>query len=169
MIVKTLDQIPRLYHFTDRRNLDSIRAQGGLYPLSDLVTKGVNIPAAGGNQWSRDADELKGMGQYVHLCFRSNHPMEFLARQDGRIGDSIFLEIHPSVMQFAGVMFTPDVSNKAGVQAVPIAQATEIIDFEVLYTRTDWTDQLIQQRLKQAEKYEVLVPCYIPLTHIRNI
>jgi hypothetical protein len=139
MVAKTLDQIPRLYHFTDRRNLDSIRAQGGLHPLKDLAKKGVNIPAPGGNQWSQDADELKGMGRYVHLCFRSNHPMEFIARQDGRIGDSIFLEIHPSVMQFADVMFTPDVSNKAGVQAVPIAQATELIDFEVLYTRTDWS------------------------------
>ena len=169
MATKSLDQIPRLYHFTDRRNLDSIRAQGGLHPQNDLVKRGVNIAAPGGNQWSRDADELKGMGRYVHLCFRSNHPMEYLARQDGRIGDSIFLEIHPSVMQFPGVMFTPDVSNKAGVQVVPIAQAAELIDFEVLYTRTDWSDQTIQQRLKQAEKYEVLVPCHIPLAHIRNI
>jgi hypothetical protein len=95
--------------------------------------------------------------------------MEFLARQDGRIGDSIFLEIHPSVMQYPGVMFTPDVSNKAGVQAIPIAQAADLIDFEVLYTRTDWLDSGVQQRLKQAEKYEVLVPCHIPLTHIRNV
>lgn len=169
MATKSLNQIPRLYHFTDRRNLDSIRAQGGLHPQSDLVKRGVNILAPGGNQWSRDADELKGMVRYVHLCFRSNHPMEYLARQDGRIGDSIFLEIHPSVMQFPGVMFTPDVSNKAGVQVVPIAQAAELIDFEILYTRTDWSDQTIQQRLKQSEKYEVLVPCHIPLTHIRNI
>lgn len=169
MTIKSLDQIPRLYHFTDRRNLESIRDQGGLHPLSDLKKRDVKIPAPGGNQWSRDADELKGMGRYVHLCFRSNHPMEYLARQDGRIGDSIFLEIHPSVMQFPSVMFTPDVSNKADVEAVPIIQATELIDFEVLYSRTDWSDQAIQQRLKQAEKYEVLVPCHIPLTHIRNI
>ena len=169
MIARTLDQIPRLYHFTDRRNLDSIRAQGGLRPLSDLLKSGVKIPAPGGNQWSRDADGLRNLGNYVHLCFRSNHPMEYIARQDGRIGDSIFLEIHPSVMQFRDVMFTPDVSNKAGVQAVSIADAAELIDFEVLYTRTDWSDQTIQQRLKQVEKYEVLVPCQIPLTHIRNI
>jgi hypothetical protein len=169
MATKSLDQIPRLYHFTDRRNLDSIRVQGGLYPLSELARRGVSIPAPGGNQWSRDADQLKGMGRYVHLCFRSNHPMEYLARQDGRIGDSIFLEIHPSVMQFPGVMFTSDVSNKAGVEIIPITAAIELIDFEVLYTRTDWSDQAIQQRLKQAEKCEVLVPCHIPLTHIRNI
>lgn len=169
MATKMLNQIPKLYHFTDRRNLDSIRAQGGLHPLSELVKKGINIPAPGGNQWSRDADELKGMGSYVHLCFRNNHPMEFIARQDGRIKDSIFLEVDPSVIKFPGVMFTPDVSNKAGVQAVSITQAAELIDFEVLYTQTDWTDQAIQQRLQQVEKYEVLVPCLIPLTHIRNI
>lgn len=95
--------------------------------------------------------------------------MEFLARQEGRIGDTVFLEIHPSVMQFPGVMFTPDVSNKTGVETIPIAKAADVIDFEVLYTRTDWSDATVQQRLKQAEKYEVLVPCQIPLTHIRNI
>jgi hypothetical protein len=82
MTITTLDQIPRLYHFTDRRNLDLIRKLGGLHPLSHLIKKKIEIPAAGGNQWSRDADELKGMGRYVHLCFRSNHPMEFMARQE---------------------------------------------------------------------------------------
>lgn len=168
MSANPLDQIPRLYHFTDRRNLSLIREHGGLHPIADLVNRGVNVPAAGGNQWSRDADKLKGMGKYVHLCFRSNHPMEYLARQDGRIGDTIFLEIHPSVMQFEGVRFTQDVSNKAGVESVSITQAADLIDFQVLYTRTDWSDTAIQQRLKQAEKYEVLVPCCIPLSHIRN-
>jgi hypothetical protein len=167
--VNTLDQIPRLYHFTDRRNLDLIREHGGLHPLTYLVGKGVIIPAPGGNQWSQDADELKGMGRYVHLCFRSNHPMEHLARQEGRLGDTIFLEIHPSVMAFEGVKFTPDVSNKAAVEAVPIAEAAALIDFQVLYTRTDWRDPAIMTRLKQAEKCEILVPCCIPLTHIRNI
>ena len=107
------------------------------------------------------------MDRYVHLCFRSNHPMEYLARQDGRVVNSIFLEIHPSVLQFEGVRFTADVSNKSGVESVSIAKA--VIDYEVLYTRTDWSDPAIQQRLKQVEKYEVLVPCCIPLSHIRNI
>lgn len=164
-----LDKIPLLYHFTDRRNLDLIRKHGGLHPMTDLEKMGVTVPAAGGNQWSREADERKGMGSYVHLCFRSNHPMEFIARQEGRIADTIFLEIHPSVMHFKGVRFTQDVANKASVESVPIMEAAELIDFEVLYTRTDWSDPTIQQRLKQAEKYEVLVPCCIPLKYIRNV
>jgi hypothetical protein len=158
-----------LYHFTDRRNLPVIREMGGLYPLSQLNQENVKVPAPGGNEWSRDADALKGMSNYVHLCFRSTHPMEFVARQEGRIADTIFLQIHPSVMQFDGVRFTNDVSNKAGVESVAIADAEALIDFEILYTRTDWGNPAIQARLSQAEKYEVLVPHVIRLGLIRNI
>jgi hypothetical protein len=95
--------------------------------------------------------------------------MEFLARQEGRIGDSIFLELHPSVLAFNGVKFTPDVSNKSDVAIHDIANSGILIDFQVLYTRTDWADPAIQQRLRQAEKCEILVPQCIPLSHIRNI
>jgi hypothetical protein len=169
MAIDKLEMVPLLYHFTDRRNLPIIKKMEGLYPLSQLEQKKVNVPAPGGNEWSRDADALKGMGNYVHLCFRSTHPMEFTARQDGRISDTIFLQIHPSVMQLDGVRFTNDVANKTGVESVAIAEAESRIDFEVLYTRTDWKDPAIKARLSQAEKYEVLVPHIIPLAYIRNI
>lgn len=62
--------------------------------------------------------------------------MEFVARQEGRITDTIFLQIHPSVMQFEGVRFTNDVANRAGVESVPITDAEALIDFEILYTRS---------------------------------
>ncbi len=169
MAIDTLAKIPLLYHFTDRRNLPLIKEMGGLFPIALLDQKNIKVPAPGGNEWSRDADAPKGMGNYVHLCFRSTHPMEYVARQDGRITDSIFLQIHPSVMQFEGVRFTNDVANKAGVESIPIAEAEAQVDFEVLYTRTDWRDQAIKARLSNAEKYEVLVPHVIPLAYIRNI
>lgn len=137
--------------------------------MSQLEKKKVKVPAPGGNEWSRDADALKGMGNYVHLCFRNCHPMEYVARQEGRIADTIFLRIHPAVMQFPDVRFTNDVANKAGVESVDIAAAEALIDFEILYTRTDWTDPAIRARLSQAEKYEVLVPHVIPLAYIRNL
>jgi hypothetical protein len=162
-------RIKSLFHFTDRRNLPLIRQLGGLLPMTELARLGVQVPAPGGNQWSRDADNMCGMDRYVHLCFRAAHPMEYLARQDGRIVDSIFLEIQSSVLTLPGVMFTSDVSNKSGVTPCTIEDAGPIIDFEVLCTRTDWTNPAIQQRLKQAEKYEVLVPKLIPLNLIRNI
>lgn len=164
-----LKQITLLYHFTDRRNLLAIREHGGLYPMTKLRRKRIDVVAPGGNQWSQDADGIKGMDAYVHLCFRNNHPMEYLARKEGRIGDTIFLQIHPDVLTWNGVLFTDDVANKAGVETHNIDEAREIIDFEVLYTRTNWSDPEIQARLKQAEKYEILVPKKIPLEMIRNL
>lgn len=162
-MIDQISKIPLLYHFTDRRNLPVIRQNGGLLPLTMLRKRGIDIPAPGGNEWSHDADAMKGMDQYVHLCFRNSHPMEYAARREGRITETVFLRIHPSVMQFPGVKFTPDVSNKSGVEAMPIDQADELIDFQVLYTRTNWNDAEIKQRLDRAEKCEVLVPAFIPL------
>jgi len=167
--VDPLKQIAVLYHFTDRRNLPSIRQHGGIYPMAELRKMGIEVPAPGGNDWSRDADGLKGMDEYVHLCFRNNHPMEYLARQEGRIGDTIFLQIHADVLLWEHVRFTPDVANKAGVQTYSMDDAKKMIDFEVLFTRTDWRNPEIQRRLQQAERFEILVPNLIPLELIRNL
>ena len=167
--IDPLQQIPRLYHFTDRRNLTLIRQYGGLFSHAELRRRQIVVPAPGGNQWSLDADQISGMDGYVHLCFRSNHPMEYLARQDGRIIDSIFLEIHPSVLQVPEVRFSPGVSNRADAEYFAIDQARVMIDFQVLYTRTDWHDAAIQERLRAAEKAEILIPGHISLNLIRNI
>jgi|ERR1700678_3363469 len=161
--------VTALYHFTDRRNLDLIRELEGLYSCDKLKEMGVEIPAPGGNEWSRDADAYRGVDCYVHLCMRPNHPMEYLARQDGRIGDSIFLHVHPDVLQMKGVMFSAGVSNKSGVEIVPIRDAYDLIDFPVLYTRTNWSNPEIKLRLQEAEKCEILVPDHIPIALIRNL
>lgn len=167
--VITIAKIPKLYHFTDRRNLTSIRELGGLYSLTKLNEMGVEIAAPGGNDWSHDADACKGVDQFVHLCFRNTHPMEFRAREAGRIVDSIFLHVHPEVLELEGVMFTSEVSNKAGVTIHSLEEAKDMVDFEVLYTRTNWRDPQIKERLQQAEKCEILVPDFIPLELIRNL
>src|SRR3989304_9424157 len=141
-----LARITVLFLFTARRTLALIKEMGGLYPWSTLKEMGVTVPAPGGNQWSQDADGMKGMDRYVHLCFRNTHPMEFRAREQGRIVDSIFLQVHPEVLQWEGVRFTPDVSNKSGIPTHTIDEARAMIDFEVLYTRTDWRGPAVQPR-----------------------
>ena len=157
------------YHFTDRRNLPNIRKHGGLYSWIKLRKKGIDVPNPGGNEWSHEADVNKHVDIYVHLCFRSNHPMEYLARQKGHIGDTIFLQVHPNVLTMPDVKFAPGVSNKTDVKLYTIEEAKDIIDFEVLYTPTDWSDPKIQQRLQQAEKSEILIPDHIPISLIRNL
>ena len=88
--------------------------------------------------------------------------MEYLARHEGRIGDTILLQIHPEVLQWEGVRFTAGVSNKSEVLTHSMEEAKFIIDFEVLYTRTNWSDAEIKRRLQQAEKCEILLPVRIP-------
>src|ERR1700690_3131065 len=102
-VVDPLIQITTLYHFTDGRNRHKIRELKGLYSLAKLKELQVAIPNPGGNEWSHEADQKKGMDRYIHLCLKSNHPMEFVARESKHIGDTIFLHIHPDVLKFEGV------------------------------------------------------------------
>ena len=95
--------------------------------------------------------------------------MEFGAHKEGRITKSVFLQIDPEVLAMAGVGFAGDVSNKSGVTVHSIAEAKDLIDFEVLYNKLDWRDPKIKERLKQAEKCEILVPDFITLELIRNL
>lgn len=165
-----LDRIRRLYHFTDTRNVDSIREHGGLYSWRKLRDMGVEVDVPGGNDWSHEADVRIGLDDYVHLCLRANHPMEYIARhKEGRIERSIFLEIDRSVLDLDGVLFTEDVSNKRGVETRTLDEAEELIDFDVIGGNIDYQDQDHLARLRQVEKCEILVPEFIPIDLIRNI
>ena len=158
-----------IWHFTDRSNLESIKRCGGLLSYRELVSKGIAIASPGGNDWSHDADEIKGVDEYVHLCFCRSHPMLHIAQEDGRITNPIWLQIDKDVMLGPGVRFTPDVSNKAGVPVLDHGDAKAAIDFEVIYKRLDWSVPEIQQRRQLAEKSEILVPTKVPLNRIMNI
>lgn len=168
-ITDPLSNIPTLYHFTDRRNLDLIRERGGLMPLADLEAASLAIPAPGSDDDSRRVDRERKLHQYVHLCFKSNHPMEYVARTQGRIGDTIFLQVHPSVLQWSGVRFCPGMANTNNIKFYSIDEARGMIDYEALYSYTDWRDPDVQQRLQVVEKYEILIPKKIPLALIRNL
>jgi hypothetical protein len=66
-------------------------------------------------------------------------------------------------------MYTAGVSNKSGMKLHTLDQARGLVDFEVLYTRTNWRDPEIQLRLQNAEKCELLIPDHVPLELIRNL
>jgi hypothetical protein len=95
--------------------------------------------------------------------------MEYRAREEGRIVHSRFLEISPDVLHIDDIRFTADVSNKRGIELLTLEEACEVMDFEVIYDRTNWRDPAIQERRKLAKRYELLIPTDIPLELISGI
>jgi hypothetical protein len=154
-----------VWHFTDRSNLELIK-EHGLLSLAELERRGVLIPAPGGNEWSHDADKTRNLHEYVHLAFIDEHPMQYQAKKDGRIENSIWLKIDVSVILMENVLFSADVSNKSGVRLLNAEQAATEIDFEVLFTYMDRRDPIIQDRRQNAKKSEILIPNMIPVDKI---
>jgi hypothetical protein len=146
-----------LYHFTDHRNLESINTHG-LVSKDLAASMGLRIEHPGGNEHSHEADRIKGLTDYVNLCFSNNHPMEYRARKEGRIEQTRFLRINPEILRVDGAKITLDVANKAGVPLLDPSDALKQIDYEVLYTRTDWNDPAVKERLNAARKCEILIP-----------
>mgnify|MGYP000313876384 CR=1 FL=1 len=73
---KLLEQnnITKLYHFTDRDNLENIIKNGGLYSWKDCEDRGINIPKPGGGgpgslSWSLDK-RYRVFYQYLRLIER---------------------------------------------------------------------------------------------------
>jgi len=161
MVLANSPKYKSLFHFTDKANLPSI-SRYGLLSKKEAGRKKIEIAAPGGNDWSHDADEFKGLGDYVNLCFTTNHPMCYLAGQDGRISDPEYLPIRPDVLSSKGVKIALGVANKAGTELLDLEEGLEQLDFEVLYTRTNWKNPEIQRRLRNVEKCEILVPKTIP-------
>ncbi len=165
-----LSRIRWLFHFTDTRNLPLIREMGGLWSTARLRENGVNNFHPGGNEHSLDADRMFGMDQYVHLCFKSNHPMEHLAREDGRIQKTqwLYIDDAPSVLKIDGVLYCPGVSNKSGMEPCTVQEAVDKIDYTALYEYLDWNVSENYQRRLSAEKCEILVPDHLPLKYFER-
>ena len=155
-----------IWHFTDRTNVQSIINNGGLLSLTESRRRRLAIPTPGGNQWSHDADGIRGVDQYVHLAFLDDHPMLFRAKEDKRITDPVWLKISTAILANPDVRYTMDVSNKNGVPILTAREAIDELDFQVLFTRTDWREPEIQARRRSALKSEILIPNHVPIEMI---
>lgn len=160
--------IKSLYHFTDRKNLEGI-AEHGLLSMEMLRSEGLVVPRPGGNDWSQEADMRRGLHRFVHLCFVKNHPMQFRAEQEQRIGPCSWLEVDPAVMATPDAWFTLEVSNKRDARLLRFRDWFEEADLEVLFATCDFRDPCIQERRQSAVKYEVLIPDRIALAMIKGL
>jgi ssDNA thymidine ADP-ribosyltransferase, DarT len=163
--VRASKQFNHFYHFTDKKNLESIRARGLLCTselrkldiLKDVVT--------GGDAASLASDAQNGVDQYVCLCFTKNHPMCHVA--SGRGVDPVYLSINPDVIKEKGVMITDAPSNQAGVVPQPASVALDNLHLDTIYQWIDWKlhPEAYDRRII-AEKYEILVPKQIAVAYM---
>jgi len=149
------------YHFTDIANLPTIR-EFGLLSKTQLSERGVICPQPGGNAESNEKDAEQGISDYVSLCFTREHPMAYHCRNDRRHTDQHYLFIDPKVILIDGVKVSLSVANSHDAKLLHPDEAIEEMDLEVLYERTNWKDIGVQERLKKARKYELLVPSNVP-------
>lgn len=97
--------ITRLYHFTDSRNLPSIERSGCLLSLREIGQQNIR-PFTGGSDQSHSLDRGLNLDNYVRLSFVKDHPMMYVAQNDGRISSPKVLEISTDVIFEEGVKFT---------------------------------------------------------------
>jgi hypothetical protein len=159
-----------LYHFTDTRNLRSIREQRGILSTARLRERQVEF-FAGGDEASLANDVRSGLDRYVRLCFDERHPMAHHVELRNPETTLTYLQISRDIVYEPDVMYSTGVAYAAGVEIVPLRDAIErgMVDFEVLYTFMPWRDPVVQQRRHAAELCEILVPDEVALTFIRNM
>lgn len=163
-----LDQhgIKKLYHFTDRENLDSIISNGGLYSWADCDSRGIVIPKPGGSSTSRDLDRRDGLQNYVRVSFTTQHPMMYVAMNDGRISNPVVLEIDPEVIFWTGSKYADRNATKTGAMVGDTIEDFKRIHFKSVKAKKHFDLDIDEQPFFQAE---ILVPNFIPLQYITNI
>lgn len=152
-----------LYHFTDSRNLESIRRHGGLYSWNYCDTHNIDIPYAGGDSTSRSLDCRYDLEDYVRLSFCDDHPMTYRLSKNGY--DLVLLKIKVEVAELETTLFSDmnatDNNCRYGSTLIDL-QRVDLNATQQHYLRN--TDPLFKKH--QAE---VLVKTFIPIDKIINI
>ena len=157
--------IEYLYHFTDISNIDSIKGNQGLYSWEFCVKNNISIAKPGGDELSRSLDKRKGAENYVRLSFCKNHPMEFVAKKEGRIPNPVKLFCDTELIYHVGTKFCNMNATKNEAIISDSLEYFSNINFG-LFKRSYF--DLIQSEKSQYQS-EVLVYEHIPSKYILNL
>lgn len=160
------NNITKLYHFTDKKNLESIRKNGGLYSWWKAEKLGIEIPMPGGNGESRYYDKKYLLQNYVRLCFTKNHPMRFIAEKENRIINPVILEIKIDVAFLTETKFSNMNAAKTGHSQGKNLEDLKKIRFDLVLQPNHFNISDSEKKFYQAE---ILVLEKIPLEYITNI
>ncbi len=92
--------------------------------------------------------------------------MEYTAKREGRIGETTFLRVNPSILKVEGVRYSFGVANSAGAEIVDLKDALDRIDLDILYTFIPWNTRELYERRQLAERSEILIPDHIPMKYL---
>ncbi len=156
--------VHRVFHFTDKSNVASIIANGGILSCHYLDENKIKINKPNSSIQSRENDKLAGLNDYVRLSFTSENPMMYIALRDSRITDPVVLEIDRVLLYKSDTMF----SNVNAQSAKGIdGSFNGFCKINFLVFKEQYFDLIPAN--KKYYLAEVLIRRKIPLKFIKNI
>ncbi len=157
------NDIQYLYHFTDKRNIPSIKSHGGLFSWYYCKKNNITIPYQGGDDYSQELDKRYGLEDYVRLSFCNDHPMIYRLQQSGR--DIVYLKIKTDVVLLETTLFSNiNAADKLHIHGGQLEDLKRI-NFNATKRKFVPKDD-IDFKPHQAE---VLVKTFIPKKYIVNL
>jgi hypothetical protein len=155
-------KITALYHFTDKRNIPSIKKHGALYSWSYCIANKITIPNSASNELSKSLDAWKGLEDFVRLSFNPSQPMMYVAKKKGV--DPFILEIAPEVIYWLETQFSNVNATANNAIVGSFIQHFRNINFDFAL-QGNWNTP----EEKAFIQAEVLVRTKLPIHFIRNI
>ena len=111
--------IKRMYHFTDNRNLNSIRT-GGLLSHRALELEGVGYISSS-SESSRRVEWRRNRDRFIRLCLRAEHPMADAAVYYRRVSNLTWIAVNPNILWIREALYadTNAISNSANIDDNP--------------------------------------------------
>ena len=151
------------FHFTDIRNIESIKKNGGLYSWRYCEEHDIHIENAGGDETSKYLDTKHGLDDYVRLSFCTDHPMAWRLKQDGCT--LVLLKIKVDVAWLQGTLFSDINAADNAHHHGPSLDDLKRVDINA--ARMHYLPNTSE--FFKKHQAEVLVKTHVPLEYIVNI
>lgn len=158
------NKIDRLYHFSNRQNLESIR-KNGICSISEMERLGISSKYSSSDV-SRVIDSGKQLSEYVHLSYERDTPMLYKALAEGRLYEYIILEVTPDVIFYKESKFSN--INAASNEAVISSDINFFLNLPFSSFHNKKYSCLSEQAKKNYQA-EVLVKNNISTNQILNL
>lgn len=157
------NNINYLYHFTDRRNLMSIKRRKGLLSWDYCHKHHITIPCQGGDVTSQSLDEKYGLQNYVRLSFCKDHPMAYRLKKSG--SDIVVLKISRDVALIKDTLYSNmNATDNSHIQGGSL-EDLKAVNFEA--TKMEYVSR--DNANFKPHQAEVMVKTFIPIKFILNL